>query len=173
MLTLTLTLALGGLLSEPNPRSASLLVPDDLLLAQAPVPPSAPGDLAARQARFDLLQSSPAPSLGPPIALLASALAAAGVGVGFLSVGMLASLLAGPGSVAALLVVGVVALLVAAGLGIAGGVWLPAVLRARKARSHELRELQQQVGPASGPAEAPVPPSSVAAPRPSLLLATF
>jgi hypothetical protein len=159
LLSLALSLSLGGLIADA-PRSAALLSPEERVTLQA---------------RYDELSASPAPSLAPPIVLLAAAVVSAGVGISFVLGAGFGALTVGGAFFTGLLIVGFAALVVAAGLAIPGGILLAAALRERRARSAQLRGLKEQLQRPEREGTPPPAPSvdTMQAPLPSVLLATF
>ncbi|MFT3707081.1 MAG: hypothetical protein QM817_05370 [Archangium sp.] len=184
MLATALAVVLGTFSSD-----ARLLEAEDLEVFAQTAPPLMGSDVpitdtddqrAARQ-RLEAVRAQPEPTLVGPIAVLASGVGSAVAGVLFLYLGFVVGITSLPfigsgamtGVAAAwvFLIIGVVGVAVAIPLIIAGARWLAVTLRQRKERTLKIRELERlerQV-----PLEVPLPPASVMAPQPSLLLATF
>ncbi len=173
-LSVSLGLCLGGLLSEPLPRHASLLDVGDVVLAQGGLPQAVlSADPEVLRTRLEALKSS-TPSLGGPVALLVSGgvLVIGGVFFGYLGLLVLAL-----SSSPVLLIPSLIGLAIGVALVVTGGVLLGTTLQAKKRRSREIRELEQELQRLEtnqpGFTPPPMPPPSVQGPAPSLLLASF
>lgn len=152
MLALALAMSLGGLISDaPPPFSATLLSQADTQFVQAP--PVANQPYRDPQARLDELRATPNPSIGGGIALLVTGIAGLGVGVVFGIYGAVFLLGSSLGGVGGALAGAAITFLIIAGVGLAVGITLTIVgaallskaSKARKERSREIKQLEQEV----------------------------
>lgn len=154
MLVTVLALSLGGLLSDAPPRfSATLLSQADTQIV-APPPMVANAPLRDPQLRLDELRATPNPGLGGGIAMLVGGIVGLGVGIvcGIYGAAFVlgASLGGGSGAVFAgaavtFLIIASVALAAGITLTIVGAVLLSKASKARKARSTEIKQLEQEI----------------------------